>query len=191
MGRTTRRWHDESRRSWREPERRRRRLQSPSFGAEHRSPRHASPSSQPHAACTSVDGHVRRSAEPSRPSISRCGLGRASRAGAPNRVHAKSRRRRRSRDDASGTRCPGVRQLGNVQAVATTATPELAPEGKLAAGIRLRAGASCRRGRALRGRLQPRERGRGARALAGLHRGRILLATGGAVNRPLPTVPTC
>lgn len=69
-----------------------------------------------------------------------------------------------------------ARQPRSVEAVAKAATPELTPKGKLAARVRLRTGASCRRGCALRGWMEPRERGRGARAR--LHRGHILLATG-------------
>ncbi len=82
-----------------------------------------------------------------------------------------------------------ARQPRNVEAVAKAATPELTPEGKFAASVRLRAGASCRRGRALRGRMQRRERGRGARALARLHRNHILLAIGGSFDRLLVNRP--
>src|SRR5262245_22119453 len=43
-----------------------------------------------------------------------------------------------------------TRQPGNVEAVAVAATPELTPQGKLAARIRFGAGASRRQGCALR-----------------------------------------
>lgn len=80
-----------------------------------------------------------------------------------------------------------TRQPRDVEPVAKPAAPQLTPQGKLAPRVRLRAGAPRGRGRALGGRAQPGERGRGARALARLHRGHILPAAGGdrpAVNRP-------
>ena len=85
------------------------------------------------------------------------------------------------------------RQSQNMEAIAESTTPKLTPQGKLASRVRLRAGASCRRGRTHRGRMQSRERGRASHALARLHRGRILPMTATSltalINRPTAAAP--